>query len=118
LEEIALRWLLDILRLPPESGGAFVTGASMANFTALAAARHAALRDVDWDVESRGMFGASPVTVVVGAEAHATLLKALGLLGFGREGVIKVPTDGKGECEQTLSHHSQDRRSCAFRRVM
>ena len=96
LEEIALRWLLDIFGLPPESGGSFVTGASMANFTALAAARHAVLRDVDWNVEPQGMFGAPPVTVVVGAEAHPTLFKALGLLGFGRERVIKVPVDGQG----------------------
>lgn len=96
LEEIALRWLLDVFGLPPGSGGAFVTGASMANFAALAAARHAVLRDVDWNVGSQGMFGAPLVTVVVGAEAHPTLFKALGLLGFGRERVIKVPVDGQG----------------------
>lgn len=96
LEEIALRWLLDALGLPPECGGAFVTGATMANFTALAAARHAVLQGAGWDVEAQGLFGAPPITVVVGAEVHPTLLKALGLLGLGRERVITVPADGQG----------------------
>jgi glutamate/tyrosine decarboxylase-like PLP-dependent enzyme len=96
LEEIALGWLLDALGLPPECGGAFVTGATMANFTALAAARREVLQRAGWDVEARGLFGAPPITVVVGAEVHPTLLKALGLLGLGRERVITVPADGQG----------------------
>lgn len=96
LEEIALRWLLDVLALPPGCGASFVTGASMANFTGLAAARHAVLKNAGWDVEAKGLFGAPEIAVVVGEEAHATLIKALGLLGLGRERVIKVPTDGQG----------------------
>jgi glutamate/tyrosine decarboxylase-like PLP-dependent enzyme len=96
LEEIALGWLLDVLGLPPQSGGAFVTGATMANFTGLAAARHFVLKNAGWDVEARGLFGAPPINVVVGAEVHPTLLKALGLLGLGRERVLTVPTDGQG----------------------
>lgn len=96
LEGIALRWLLDLLALPPECGASFVTGATMANFTGLAAARHAVLERVGWDVEARGLFGAPEITVVVGAEAHATLIKALGMLGLGRDRVITVPTDEQG----------------------
>ncbi|HEU5199981.1 MAG TPA: aminotransferase class V-fold PLP-dependent enzyme [Ktedonobacterales bacterium] len=96
LEEIALRWLVGLLGLPPESGGGFVTGATMANFTALAAARHALLEQVGWDVEADGLFGAPPLTVVVGEEVHASLLKALGLLGLGRRRVVTVPVDGQG----------------------
>jgi glutamate/tyrosine decarboxylase-like PLP-dependent enzyme len=96
LEEIALRWLLDVLGLPAQCGGAIVTGATMANFTGLAAARHFVLKNAGWDVEAQGLFGAPPITVVVGAEAHPTLLKALGLLGLGRERVLTVPTDGQG----------------------
>jgi glutamate/tyrosine decarboxylase-like PLP-dependent enzyme len=96
LERIALRWLLDVLGLPPTCGGAFVTGATMANVTALAAARHAVLAGVGWDVEAQGLFGAPPVTVVVGAEAHPSALKALGLLGLGRTRVVTVPVDGQG----------------------
>jgi glutamate/tyrosine decarboxylase-like PLP-dependent enzyme len=96
LEQIALNWLIDLLALPPGSAGAFVTGATMANFTALAAARHALLARVGWNVEADGLFGAPPLTVVVGAEAHPTLLKALGLLGLGRNRVVRVPVDGQG----------------------
>jgi glutamate/tyrosine decarboxylase-like PLP-dependent enzyme len=96
LEQISLRWLLDALHLPPQSGGAFITGATMANFTVLAAARHAVLANAGWDVEADGLFGAPPITVVVGAEVHPTLLKALGMLGLGRNRVVKVPVDGQG----------------------
>lgn len=96
LEQIALNWLVDILQLPPESGGAFVTGTTVANFTALAAARHAVLAKVGWNVEADGLFGAPPITVVVGAEAHPTMFKALGMLGLGRSRVMKVAVDTHG----------------------
>jgi glutamate/tyrosine decarboxylase-like PLP-dependent enzyme len=96
LEEIALRWLLDVLALPSECGASFVTGASMANFTGLAAARHAVLKRAGWDVEAKGLYGAPEITVIVGEEVHATVIKALGLLGFGRERVVRVPTDEQG----------------------
>ena len=96
IEAIALRWLLELLALPAESAGAFVTGATMANFTALAAARRAVLEAVGWDVDAQGLSGAPPVTVVVGAQAHPTVLKALGLLGLGRARVAVVAADGQG----------------------
>jgi glutamate/tyrosine decarboxylase-like PLP-dependent enzyme len=96
LEEVSLGWLLDVLKLPAESAGAFVTGATVANFTALAAARHAVLEHVGWDVEADGLFGAPPVTVVVGAEVHPSLIKALGMLGMGRSRVTRVPVDHQG----------------------
>ena len=96
LERIALGWLLDLLRLPKDCGGSFVTGAAVANLVALAAARHAMLERAGWDVESRGLYGAPLLTVVVGAEAHPTVTKALGLLGLGRARVTTVPVDGQG----------------------
>ncbi len=96
LEEIALRWLLDVLSLPAEAGGGFVTGTTMANFAGLAAARHAILQKLGWDVETQGLFGAPPVTVVVSEEVHGSVLKALSLLGLGRERVVRVPVDGQG----------------------
>jgi glutamate/tyrosine decarboxylase-like PLP-dependent enzyme len=96
LEEVALGWLLDVLGLPGGAGCGFVSGATMANFTCLAAARHALLAAQGWDVEERGLFGAPPVTVVVGAEVHASMRKALALVGFGRERVLTVPTDAEG----------------------
>ncbi len=96
LEQVALRWLLDVLKLPPECGGAFVTGATVANFTALAAARHTVLKRAGWNVEAEGLFGAPPITVIIGEEAHPTLIKSLGLLGLGRNRVIRVPVDNQG----------------------
>ncbi len=96
IESVALDWLVDVLGLPRSCAGAFVTGATMANFTALAAARHAVLERAGWDVESDGLFGAPPVTVVIGEEAHATLYKILGLLGLGRGRVVTVPVDDQG----------------------
>jgi glutamate/tyrosine decarboxylase-like PLP-dependent enzyme len=96
LERVALRWLIDILGLPPGCEAGFVTGATLANFGALAAARHAVLKRAGWNVEAEGLFGAPPVNVVVGEEAHSSLFKALGLLGLGRKRVVRVPVDGQG----------------------
>jgi glutamate/tyrosine decarboxylase-like PLP-dependent enzyme len=96
LEEVALGWLVDLLGLPPGTGGAFVTGATVANFTALAAARHAVLARAGWDVEAHGLFGAPPIMVAVGAEVHPSVLKSLGLLGLGRTRIVTVPVDGQG----------------------
>src|SRR5512143_4058248 len=96
LENVCRRWLVALFGLPPDAGIGFVTGATMANFTGLAAARHALLGRLGWDVEARGLFGAPPLTVVVGAEVHVSVLKALSLLGLGRERVIRVPVDGQG----------------------
>ncbi len=96
LEEVALRWLLGIFGLPADCAGAFVTGTTVAHITALAAARHRVLAQAGWNVESDGLFGAPPITVVVGAEAHPTLFKALGVLGLGRSRVTRVPVDGQG----------------------
>jgi glutamate/tyrosine decarboxylase-like PLP-dependent enzyme len=96
LETIAQQWLLDVLGLPADSGVGFVSGATMANVSALAAARHAVLQRVGWDVEAQGLFGAPPITVLVGDEVHVSLLKALSVLGLGRERVVRVPVDGQG----------------------
>lgn len=96
LERVSLRWLLELLDLPRDAAGAFVTGATVANLTALAAARHRVLADAGWSVEADGLFGAPPITVVVGEEAHATLFKALGVLGLGRSRVHRVPVDAQG----------------------
>jgi len=102
LEQVALRWLLDVLRLPPECRGAFVTGATVANLCALAAGRHAVLKAAGWNVEAQGLFGAPPITVVVGAEVHPSVTKSLGILGLGRSRVVKVPVDGQGRMRADL----------------
>ena len=96
LEQVALRWLLDLFGLPGDAAGAFVTGATMANFSALAAARHAVLSRVGWNVEAHGLIGAPPLTIIIGEEAHPTVFKSLGLLGLGRNRVVRVPVDSQG----------------------
>ena len=96
LEQTALRWLLELFDLPRNAGGAFVTGANVANFVGLAAGRHAVLERAGWNVEADGLFGAPPITVIIGDEAHPTLIKALGMLGLGRNRVVRVPVDAQG----------------------
>ena len=97
-ELISSRWLLDILRLPAECSVGFVTGATMAIFSCLAAARTAVLARVGWNVEIEGMMGAPRVRVFVGEEAHTTVFAALRYLGFG-ERVIRVPSDSQGRMD-------------------
>ncbi|HKV27177.1 MAG TPA: aminotransferase class V-fold PLP-dependent enzyme [Candidatus Acidoferrales bacterium] len=96
IETVALKWLVQLFGLPPGTAGGFVTGATTANFTALAAARHAVLAQAGWDVEAKGLFGAPPITVIVGEEVHVSALKALAMLGFGRERVVQVQVDDQG----------------------
>lgn len=96
VEEIARVWLCELLGLPASCGVGFVTGATMANFACLAAARHALLSRAGWNVEEDGLFGAPPLTVVVGDEVHVSLLKALSMLGLGRSRVVRVPADAQG----------------------
>jgi glutamate/tyrosine decarboxylase-like PLP-dependent enzyme len=96
LEDVAIRWVREALGIPSECGGSIVTGATVANFTGLAAARHALLKRSGWDAENDGLFGAPELTVVVGEQVHASVLKALGLLGLGRKRVIRVPVDSEG----------------------
>ena len=92
----ALRWLKDIFHLPAETEGAFVLGATLANFTCLAAARHEVLRRVGWNVEEQGLRGGPEVTVIVGEEAHGIIFKVLPLLGFGRAHILRAPVDDQG----------------------
>jgi glutamate/tyrosine decarboxylase-like PLP-dependent enzyme len=96
LEDVALGWIKDLLGLPNESAGSFVTGATMANLTCLLAARHALLARAGWDVESHGLFGAPPFPIVVSEEIHASARKALAMAGLGRDRVMAVPTDSQG----------------------
>jgi glutamate/tyrosine decarboxylase-like PLP-dependent enzyme len=97
-EKVVARWLLDLLQLPPECSVGFVTGATMANFVCLAAARNAALARVGWDVELEGLTGAPPVRVFLGADAHVTVFAALRYLGFGRKATA-IATDAEGRMD-------------------
>jgi glutamate/tyrosine decarboxylase-like PLP-dependent enzyme len=93
---VAASWLREIVGLPASTSVGFVTGAQMANFTGLAAARHRVLRGAGWDVEARGLRAAPEVEILVGDEAHYTLFLALRMLGMGSEQVRRIPTDGQG----------------------
>jgi glutamate/tyrosine decarboxylase-like PLP-dependent enzyme len=95
-EETAAGWLLELLDLPKECSVGFVTGATIANFVCLAAARGEVLARVGWDVEAKGLFGAPPIQVLIGEDAHATVSSALQFLGLGRDRVIRVPADDAG----------------------
>jgi glutamate/tyrosine decarboxylase-like PLP-dependent enzyme len=96
VEDVAHQWLLDLFDLPRESSIGFVTGCQMANYTALAAARHAVLRRVGWNVEEGGLYDAPRVNLIVSAEAHVTIHTAMRYLGFGMRNLREVPTDEQG----------------------
>jgi glutamate/tyrosine decarboxylase-like PLP-dependent enzyme len=98
-EDTASRWLLDLLDLPSESSVGFVTGATIASFVGLAAARGEVLRRVGWDADSQGLFGAPPITVVIGDDAHTTVFGALQFLGLGHDRVVRVATTAQGVME-------------------
>ena len=96
VEQVAAEWLVELLGLPPTVSVGFVTGAQMANFTALAAARHEVLRRAGWDVEHDGLAGAPRIRVFTGAERHDTIDRALRFLGLGTGCVVPVPVDEQG----------------------
>ncbi len=99
IEEVSGIWLKDLLHLPEECSVGFTTGATMANFTALAAARSELLRRQGWDVEEDGLPGSPPLRVLIGEDAHTTVFVALSLLGLGRRRVERVATDGQGRMQ-------------------
>jgi glutamate/tyrosine decarboxylase-like PLP-dependent enzyme len=102
LQDVTRRWLLDVLGLPDGAGVAFVTGATVANASCLAAARDALLAAQGWNVPDDGLFGAPPIDVVVGERVHSTLSKSLGLVGLGRARVHVVPADDQGRMRADL----------------
>jgi glutamate/tyrosine decarboxylase-like PLP-dependent enzyme len=96
VERVAARWVLEVLGLPAGAAVGFTTGATAGNMAALAAARHAVLARAGWDVEADGLIGAPPVQVVVGEHVHASLLKALRVVGLGSGRAVRVATDANG----------------------
>jgi glutamate/tyrosine decarboxylase-like PLP-dependent enzyme len=96
IEEVTARWLLELLRLPADASVGFTPGAQGAITTALAAARHHVLAKAGWDVERDGLIGAPPVSIFAGADAHATVFRALRLLGLGSDSAVRIEADGEG----------------------
>ena len=99
LERVAMDWMTDMFGLPADCAASFVTGATVANFTALAAARNRVYGDIGWNVEADGLIGAPAVTVIVSEETHQTVFKSLGLLGFGRNRVLRAAVDSEGRID-------------------
>ena len=108
LYDVARRWLVEVLGLPHQTEIAFVTGATVANASCVAAARDELLERTGWDVQRDGLFGAPEIHVIIGAHAHSTLRKSLGLVGLGRERVTVVPADDQG---RMLADHLPDARA-------
>lgn len=102
VEEVSRRWLLELLGLQPDMSFGIVTGATMANFTCIAAGRHAVLADAGWNVEEQGLIGVPSLTVVTSDESHVSIFAALQMLGLGRERVLRVPTDEQGRMRPDL----------------
>jgi glutamate/tyrosine decarboxylase-like PLP-dependent enzyme len=96
VEDVAGTWLKDVLGLPAGAAFGFATGAQGANTVCLAAARHSVLAQAGWDVERHGLLGGPRVRVVANAERHATIDRALRLLGFGTDVLEAVATDSNG----------------------
>lgn len=96
LEMVCEKWLVSLLGLPRETAAGFVSGTSTATLCGLAAGRDALLTANGWDSQAKGLMGAPELRVVIGAQAHATVYKALSLLGLGRDRIISVPADEQG----------------------
>jgi len=96
VEQVSARWMLELLGLPEQSATAFVTGATVANFTALAAARNQIFSKAGWDVEANGLIGAPELHILISEESHPTVYKSLAMLGLGRNRVTKIPCDDQG----------------------
>lgn len=96
VEAVAARWLLELLDLPAESSVGLVSGATIANFVGLAAARGELLRRLGWNVEDDGLYGAPNLRVLIGADAHNTVFSGLRYLGLGEKRVTTIATDALG----------------------
>lgn len=95
-EEVAAEWLLDLLGLPPESSVGFTTGATMAGFIGLSAARSEVLRRSGWDLERDGIQGAPLIKIFISEEAHSTMFAALRYLGMGHGNLVMIDADEQG----------------------
>ncbi|MFT5424938.1 MAG: glutamate/tyrosine decarboxylase-like PLP-dependent enzyme [Phycisphaerales bacterium] len=95
-EEVAGRWMLELLGLDPACAVGFATGATMANFTALCAARHWVCANAGWDVEGQGLMGGPAIRVVAGEQVHISVRKSVSLAGLGRDRIELVKADEQG----------------------
>ena len=99
IEQVAARWVLDILRLPQQSAIGFGTSATACTLSCIAAARRALLARKGWDFDADGLIGAPEIRVVVSASVHITVKKALRVLGFGMNRIVVAPIDAHGRID-------------------
>jgi glutamate/tyrosine decarboxylase-like PLP-dependent enzyme len=99
VEDTSVRWLLDLFGLPAEWGGVLTTGATMANFTALAAARTWWAGEHGVDVDADGLAGLPPVPLLTGGHIHPSATKALSMLGVGRDRIRRLASGPAGDAD-------------------
>lgn len=104
IEEVAAGWLLELLDLPRDCSVGFATGASVGNFIGLTAARGALHRRAGWDSDADGLFGAPPISVFIGDDAHTSVFSALQYCGLGRNRVTRIATDDAGAMQAADLH--------------
>ena len=109
LETVVEKWLKEIFNLPESTVAGFVSGTSTANICGLAAARFRLLSNLNWDINDKGLFNAPKLRIVTGKHAHSTILKAIGLLGFGKENIEWVDVDDQGRLELSSLPQLDDR---------
>jgi len=102
VEEVVGAWLKELLGLPTDASFALTTGCQLAHFTCLAAARYAVLRDLDWNVNERGLFDAPKLRILASDQRHASVDRAVRYLGLGTENIIGVPTNAAGQIDVAL----------------
>ena len=110
VEEVAGEWLKELLGIPASASFSFVTGCQMAHATCFAAARHAVLERVGWDVEHDGLAGSPPITVVAGDRRHVTIDRALRLVGIGSGSTRRVAVDDQGRMRSDALRGDASRR--------
>jgi glutamate/tyrosine decarboxylase-like PLP-dependent enzyme len=98
-EEVVGSWLKELLDLPLDASFALTTGCQLAHFTCLAAARYAVLRDLDWNINERGLSDAPTIRTIVSEQRHASVDRAIRFLGLGNENIIAVPTNSSGQID-------------------
>jgi len=109
LENVVQEWLKSIFKLPVETVAGFVSGSSTANLCGLAAARFRLLQNQGWDINQKGFFNAPSIRIIAGKEAHSTVIKTIGLLGFGNDNIQFVDTDEQGRIKADLIPELDDK---------
>ena len=96
LEQVSRKWIVEMLNLPSDAAMGFVSGATMAGFTALSSARHRIYKNQGYDLKKSGLKNAPDIKIIVNADIHATNITALGYMGYGRDEIIFSPVDDQG----------------------